>query len=936
MHVTACLAGQEDVDVEVGEDCRTLQALKEAVVKALPQLCVEGFDVSVGGRALDDDEGVVSLVEGEISVRASTRFPRTSALRPMTKATDHRDVTLLFRGVAEPHPPDKATAQPTMARWLRDEMPLLTGGNDGGEKSAELKALRSFLKEHGLDAQSSAGGGNCQSMALSYAIHGDQAAARDLRRMSAAWVREHEEIVKPMLIGGHSVEDHASLLAKEGVWGDHVALRGLAEVTRRTVEVFYMKGEEVAVRTIKPLATEAGTVARVIWLKKGHFAAIKGEQTSDPAAAAAEDESDLPLCCKPAMETKSKKTKEVKGGRSALPKGARLRPADWDVPVTGWCEDVPAVAGVCLVPEEKEEQAAVRAIDHEWKDTTFVTARRLATKNAKAQQVLMELVDTEGKTVGGKVVTCYVTGPAETRGLAKEIAAAAKPRPLVHSARLFMLTPVKEGDSEKDPERMRKVRKWTEQHLKAKVELFPGKVRNGAETFPVVVPPSAVLTALRMSGIEGVFVRTAAAEEDELKVVWLPGASLAEARSMTRLLDTKAVGTTWDPTNKRYGVRAHEDDMTMVTCAVQAQGYGTKTAAPLYVLSGMPSQLNKLDVEGTIATLTREGWAASVVRRIGGKFRTTWLVTAVEPPPVWAFAVPNGVATFAAYNKPEPKQEKKQQASWKLTDWGRPPARPTEDEMADDEAGAETAEGVVTLAQRLRAELGDLRQREEAEKAAKSAVAKKTAAEVRKKKEEELAVKAAKLQTAEQELRSRAEHEREKEASRAGEAQEIKDLFQAQAALHAEQMAAMERQMASQSDFIRQLQATIDRQAEAQQAAQLQLNVQQSQQNRLQLEVQSQAQQPAAPAQADPNAAPVWFQAAMAAQKTEITRSVETSAQLSLGEVRESLKQASTLAQKTTKEISAIAARLSAVEKNPLLTMSRSQDTGAGKGGKKK
>ena len=49
------------MDVEVGEECRTLQALKEAVVKELPQLCDEGFDVSVGGRALDDDEGVVSL-----------------------------------------------------------------------------------------------------------------------------------------------------------------------------------------------------------------------------------------------------------------------------------------------------------------------------------------------------------------------------------------------------------------------------------------------------------------------------------------------------------------------------------------------------------------------------------------------------------------------------------------------------------------------------------------------------------------------------------------------------------------------------------------------------------------------------------------------------------------------------------------------------------
>ena len=37
MHVTACLAGQM-VEVEVGEDCRTLQALKESIVKALPIL----------------------------------------------------------------------------------------------------------------------------------------------------------------------------------------------------------------------------------------------------------------------------------------------------------------------------------------------------------------------------------------------------------------------------------------------------------------------------------------------------------------------------------------------------------------------------------------------------------------------------------------------------------------------------------------------------------------------------------------------------------------------------------------------------------------------------------------------------------------------------------------------------------------------------------
>ena len=80
MHVTACLAGQK-VDVEIGEDCRTAQALKEAIVKALPQLCVEGFDVSVGGRELDD-EGVVSLEENvRLDVAANSRGLSVLALR---------------------------------------------------------------------------------------------------------------------------------------------------------------------------------------------------------------------------------------------------------------------------------------------------------------------------------------------------------------------------------------------------------------------------------------------------------------------------------------------------------------------------------------------------------------------------------------------------------------------------------------------------------------------------------------------------------------------------------------------------------------------------------------------------------------------------------------------------------------------------------------
>ena len=80
MHVTACLAGQK-VDVEVGEDCRTTQGLREAIVEALPQLCVEGFDVSVGGRELDDD-GVVSLEDDVcLDVSANSRGLSVLALR---------------------------------------------------------------------------------------------------------------------------------------------------------------------------------------------------------------------------------------------------------------------------------------------------------------------------------------------------------------------------------------------------------------------------------------------------------------------------------------------------------------------------------------------------------------------------------------------------------------------------------------------------------------------------------------------------------------------------------------------------------------------------------------------------------------------------------------------------------------------------------------
>ena len=98
MHVTARVAGQEEVDVEVGEACRTIQALKEAVVVALPQLRVEGFDVSVGGRALDD-EGVVSLEHGAcLDVVPDTRGLGVEALREAGREVSEAGLLAAARG----------------------------------------------------------------------------------------------------------------------------------------------------------------------------------------------------------------------------------------------------------------------------------------------------------------------------------------------------------------------------------------------------------------------------------------------------------------------------------------------------------------------------------------------------------------------------------------------------------------------------------------------------------------------------------------------------------------------------------------------------------------------------------------------------------------------------------------------------------------------
>ena len=73
---------------------------KEAVVEALPQLCVEGFDVSVGGRALDDDEGIVSLEDSVcLDVSANTRGLSTLALREAGREVGEEGLLAAVRDV---------------------------------------------------------------------------------------------------------------------------------------------------------------------------------------------------------------------------------------------------------------------------------------------------------------------------------------------------------------------------------------------------------------------------------------------------------------------------------------------------------------------------------------------------------------------------------------------------------------------------------------------------------------------------------------------------------------------------------------------------------------------------------------------------------------------------------------------------------------------
>ena len=58
--------GDAEVAVEVDAKCRSVAALKRCLQEALPELDVEVVRLKVGGRSLDNDEGVLGLSEGSV------------------------------------------------------------------------------------------------------------------------------------------------------------------------------------------------------------------------------------------------------------------------------------------------------------------------------------------------------------------------------------------------------------------------------------------------------------------------------------------------------------------------------------------------------------------------------------------------------------------------------------------------------------------------------------------------------------------------------------------------------------------------------------------------------------------------------------------------------------------------------------------------------
>ena len=98
MHITASWGGAE-VEVEVGEECRSLAALKEAVCSALPE-GVDGEKVclEVCGRAVEEEDVLALSEGGRVDAVPTLAVRAADALREEGRAVDEEGFVTAARG----------------------------------------------------------------------------------------------------------------------------------------------------------------------------------------------------------------------------------------------------------------------------------------------------------------------------------------------------------------------------------------------------------------------------------------------------------------------------------------------------------------------------------------------------------------------------------------------------------------------------------------------------------------------------------------------------------------------------------------------------------------------------------------------------------------------------------------------------------------------
>ena len=189
--------------------------------------------------------------------------------------------------------------------------------------------------------------------------------------------------------------------------------------------------------------------------------------------------------------------------------------------------------------------------------------------------------------------------------------------------------------------------------------------------------------------------------------------------------------------------------------------------------------------------------------------------------------------------------------------------------MGDEDAGT----GTPTLAQRLRAEMLEVRRQEDLVRVGKDAAKRQAEEATRRTREEEAAAQARRLTDAQKALEAKAEEERAGEAKRSGEIQDLKALIKQQMDLHRAELGLLRQKINAQESTIRDQQARLDERENGyrnyvqEQSAKSALHeqelvVQRQRQEELhQQQQQLVVAQPAA--QATPEGPPAWFEAAM-------------------------------------------------------------------------